>query len=72
MAWTFLVVAGILNYLGHGIEIYGWVCRLCASVGTVIGHGRQYGLYVMGLPGNPDRTAYTVWTIIGAVGTVLR
>ena len=42
------------DYLGHGIEIYGWVYPFVAECWHRRGHGRQYDLSVVRPPGDTD------------------
>jgi quaternary ammonium compound-resistance protein SugE len=72
MAWLYLIIAGL-------IEV-GWALGLKASQGftrpgvsilTVAGMILSFVLLSQAMKTLPVGTAYTVWTGIGAVGTVI-
>ena len=72
MAWTLLVVAGIFEIIwATGLKYTDGFTRLWPSVGTVVAMGVSMICLSLAFRVIPMGTAYTVWTGIGAVGTVL-
>ncbi|MCW5783779.1 MAG: quaternary ammonium compound efflux SMR transporter SugE [Nitrospirales bacterium] len=72
MAWTFLVVAGIFEIIwATGLKYTDGFTRLWPSVGTVVAMAVSMVCLSLAFRVIPMGTAYTVWTGIGAVGTVL-
>ena len=72
MAWTFLVVAGIFEIIwATGLKYTDGFTRLWPSVGTVVAMAVSMICLSLAFRVIPMGTAYTVWTGIGAVGTVL-
>ena len=72
MAWLYLVVAGVLEVVwaytmkqSHGFS------RLVPSVITLVTMVASFGLLSLAMRSLPLRTAYTIWTGIGAVGTCI-
>ncbi|KOP27028.1 molecular chaperone [Hapalosiphon sp. MRB220] len=72
MAWTYLFIAGLLEI--------GWAIALKYTVGfskpipsifTVLCMIFSFAFLAIALRSLPVGTAYTVWTGIGAVGTVI-
>ena len=72
MAWTLLVVAGIFEIIwATGLKYTDGFTRLWPSVGTVVAMAVSMICLSLAFRVIPMGTAYTVWTGIGAVGTVL-
>ena len=72
MAWTLLVVAGIFEIIwATGLKYTDGFTRLWPSVGTVVAMAVSMVCLSLAFRVIPMGTAYTVWTGIGAVGTVL-
>lgn len=72
MAWLILVVAGLFETSwAVGLKYSHGFTRLWPSLATVV--SMAISLYLLGvaLRTLPLGTAYTVWTGIGAVGTVI-
>ena len=72
MAWTLLVVAGIFEIIwATGLKYTDGFTRFWPSVGTVVAMAVSMICLSLAFRVIPMGTAYTVWTGIGAVGTVL-
>ncbi|WNM58714.1 quaternary ammonium compound efflux SMR transporter SugE [Candidatus Nitrospira allomarina] len=72
MAWTLLVVAGIFEIIwATGLKYTDGFTRLWPSIGTVVAMAVSMMCLSLAFRVIPMGTAYTVWTGIGAVGTVL-
>ncbi|MFZ1744553.1 MAG: quaternary ammonium compound efflux SMR transporter SugE [Nitrospirales bacterium] len=72
MAWTLLVVAGIFEIIwATGLKYTDGFTRLWPSVGTLVAMAVSMICLSLAFRVIPMGTAYTVWTGIGAVGTVL-
>jgi quaternary ammonium compound-resistance protein SugE len=72
MAWTLLLVAGIFEIIwATGLKYTDGFTRLWPSVGTVVAMAVSMICLSLAFRVIPMGTAYTVWTGIGAVGTVL-
>jgi quaternary ammonium compound-resistance protein SugE len=72
MAWTLLVVAGIFEIIwATGLKYTDGFTRLWPSIGTVVAMVVSMICLSLAFRVIPMGTAYTVWTGIGAVGTVL-
>jgi len=72
MAWVYLLVAGLLEVgWAVGLKYTDGFSRLWPSVGTLAAMAGSVWLLSRSLQSLPLGTAYTVWTGIGAVGTVL-
>lgn len=71
MAWTILVVAGLLEVIWAAcLKSAKGFTRPGPSVGFAVGALASVYLLSLALKTLPLGTAYTVWTGIGAVGTV--
>ena len=69
MAWTYLVVAGLLEVAwAIGLKYTHGFTRLWPSVGTLAAMGVSFYLLSRALHTLPVGTGYAVWTGIGAVG----
>jgi quaternary ammonium compound-resistance protein SugE len=71
MAWTYLLIAGLFE-VGWAIGLKyteGFSC-LWPSLATVAAMILSLGFLGLALKELPVGTAYTVWTGIGAIGTV--
>lgn len=72
MAWVILVVAGLFETgWAVGLKESKGFTRPVASAVTVVAMAVSLVLLGVALKSLPLGTAYTVWTGIGAVGTVL-
>lgn len=72
MAWTLLVIAGLLEVVwAIGLKYTAGFTRLWPSVTTVLAMIASVGLLGLAMRSLPIGTAYAVWTGIGAVGTVI-
>ena len=70
MAWTFLLIAGILEIgWAIGMKYTEGFTRPWPSALTIIGMLMSFGLLSQALKQIPVGTGYAVWTGIGAVGT---
>jgi quaternary ammonium compound-resistance protein SugE len=71
-AWVILVIAGVFETgFSIGLKYSEGFTRLWLSVATVIMIALSLGLVGAATQSLPLGTAYTVWTGIGAVGTVV-
>lgn len=72
MAWVVLLLAGLLEIAwAVGLKVSDGLTRLWPAVGTVLAMVASMALLAVAVRTLPLGTAYTVWTGIGAVGTVL-
>ncbi|HEY9899557.1 MAG TPA: quaternary ammonium compound efflux SMR transporter SugE [Pantanalinema sp.] len=72
MAWAWLLIAGICEIVwATGLKYTEGFSKLWPSVGTVIVMIASFVFLAQAMKQLPLGTAYTVWTGIGAVGTVL-
>ena len=72
MAWTMLVVAGVLEIVwAIGLKFTDGFSRLWPSVGTLLAMLASFYLLSRALQTLPVGTAYAVWTGIGAAGTAI-
>lgn len=72
MAWTYLVLAGLLEIVwAVGLKYTVGFTRLVPTVITVTAMAFSLGLLGLALKSIPVGTAYAVWTGIGAVGTAI-
>ncbi len=72
MAWTWLIIAGLLEVAwAIGLKYTQGFTRLWPSVLTVAAMAGSFGLLAQALRTLPLGTAYAVWTGIGTVGTVV-
>ncbi len=72
MAWIVLFVAGLFEVgWAVGLKYTDSFTRLWPSLGTVAAMAVSLFLLSVALKSLPLGTAYTVWTGVGAVGTVL-
>ena len=72
MAWTALVVAGLLEIgWAIGMKYTQGFTRLWPSVGTGLAMVLSFGLLAYALRTIPVGTGYAVWTGIGAAGTAV-
>ena len=72
MAWTYLVIAGLLE-IGWAIGLKYTVgfSRLWPSVATICAMIASFSLLAAALKTIPVGTGYAVWTGIGAAGTAI-
>jgi len=69
MAWTFLIVAGLLECAwAIGLKYTHGFTRLVPSVLTVAAMGLSFLCLSLAMKTIPVGTAYAVWTGIGAAG----
>jgi quaternary ammonium compound-resistance protein SugE len=72
MAWTYLLIAGLLECgWAIGLKYTDGFTRLVPSAATVVAMIASFWLLALALRTIPVGTAYAVWTGIGAVGTAL-
>ena len=72
MAWTYLVIAGLLEIgWAVGLKYTEGFTRLWPTVFTVAALAGSMALLALSLRELPLGTAYAVWTGIGAVGTAV-
>lgn len=72
MAWVILVIAGVFEVLwALGLKSSQGLTRLWPSLFTLLAMVLSFYLLSVALRSIPIGTAYTVWTGIGATGTVI-
>ncbi|MGJ9417423.1 DMT family transporter [Massilia sp. CMS3.1] len=72
MAWTMLVVAGILEVVwAYAMKQSDGFTRLLPSLVTLVVMVASFALLSVSMRTIPLGTAYTVWTGIGAVGAFI-
>ena len=72
MAWTMLVVAGILEVVwAYAMKQSDGFTRLLPSLVTLVVMVASFALLSVSMRTLPLGTAYTVWTGIGAVGAFI-
>jgi quaternary ammonium compound-resistance protein SugE len=72
MAWTALIVAGLLEIgWAIGLKYTQGFTRLWPSLGTGLAMVLSFGLLSYALRTIPVGTGYAVWTGIGAAGTAI-
>jgi len=72
MAWTYLVIAGLLEVIwAVGLKYTEGFTRPVASVITVLAMAASIGFLGLALKSIPVGTGYAIWTGIGAVGTAI-
>jgi quaternary ammonium compound-resistance protein SugE len=72
MAWTYLILAGLLEIgWAVGLKYTAGFSRLGPSVLTIILMAASFGLLAQAVKSIPLGTAYAVWTGIGAAGTAV-
>jgi len=72
MNWAILVVAGIFEVgWAIGLKYTEGFTRLWPSVWTVLAMIISLGLLGIAMKTLPVGTAYSVWVVVGAVGTVV-
>ncbi|MCC7375297.1 MAG: quaternary ammonium compound efflux SMR transporter SugE [Verrucomicrobiales bacterium] len=72
MAWTYLVIAGLLEIgWAIGLKYTDGFSRLWPSVATLCAMIGSFGLLSAALKTIPVGTGYAVWTGIGAAGTAI-
>ena len=72
MAWTYLVIAGLLEIgWAIGLKYTEGFSRLWPSVATLCAMIASFGLLSAALKTIPVGTGYAVWTGIGAAGTTI-
>lgn len=72
MAWTYLLIAGLLEIgWAIGLKYSEGFSRLLPSVLTAIAMVASFAFLGLALRSLPLGTAYAVWTGIGTVGTVV-
>ena len=71
-AWTFLVIAGLLEVVwAIGMKYSEGFTRLAPSIVTIVAAGFSFWLLAMAVKTLPVGTAYAAWTGIGAVGAAV-
>jgi quaternary ammonium compound-resistance protein SugE len=72
MAWTYLVIAGLLEIgWAVGLKYTEGFSRLWPSAGTILAMIASFCLLAAALKQIPVGTGYAVWTGIGAAGTAI-
>ena len=72
MAWTLLLVAGLLEVVwAYTMKLSHGFTRPGASVATIAAMIASFALLSISMRTLPLGTAYTVWTGVGAVGSFL-
>ncbi|MGZ8382454.1 MAG: quaternary ammonium compound efflux SMR transporter SugE [Nitrospira sp.] len=72
MAWTFLLVAGLLEICwAIGLKYSEGFTRLWPTMGTVLAMAASFVCLAQALKTIPVGTGYAVWTGIGAAGTAV-
>ncbi|MCC7191687.1 MAG: multidrug efflux SMR transporter [Phycisphaeraceae bacterium] len=72
MPWLILILAGLLEIVwAVGLKASQGFTRLWPSVWTIVGFAASFALLARAMKSLPLGTAYTVWTGIGAVGSVI-
>lgn len=72
MAWTYLIIAGILEIgWAVGLKFTEGFSRLWPSIATLCTMIASFALLSVALKSIPVGTGYAVWTGIGAAGTAL-
>lgn len=72
MAWTYLVIAGLLEiFWAISLKYTDGFSRLWPSVSTVAGMIASFYFLAQALKTIPVGTGYAIWTGIGAAGTAL-
>ena len=70
MAWTLLIVAGVLEVIwAYFMKVSDGFSKLVPSVLTIIFMIASFALLSYAMKTLPLGTAYTVWTGIGAIGS---
>jgi quaternary ammonium compound-resistance protein SugE len=71
-AWTFLVIAGLLEVVwAIGMKYSEGFTRLAPSTVTIVAAGFSFWLLAIAVKILPVGTAYAAWTGIGAVGAAV-
>jgi quaternary ammonium compound-resistance protein SugE len=71
-AWTFLVIAGLLEVVwAIGMKYSEGFTRLAPSIVTIVAAGFSFWLLATAVKILPVGTAYAAWTGIGAVGAAV-
>jgi quaternary ammonium compound-resistance protein SugE len=72
MAWIYLIIAGIFEVLwAIGLKYTQGFTKLYPSILTILGMSISVYLLSLATKGMEIGTAYSVWTGIGAVGTII-
>lgn len=72
VAWTYLIIAGLLEIVwAIGLKYTEGFTRLWPSVFTIVFMLGSFFLLAQAMKQLPVGTAYAVWTGIGAVGTAI-
>jgi quaternary ammonium compound-resistance protein SugE len=72
MAWLYLILAGILEIgWAIGLRYTDGFSRLWPSIGTILAMVASFICLSQAVKTLPIGLAYTIWTGIGAVGTVI-
>jgi quaternary ammonium compound-resistance protein SugE len=72
MAWTYLVLAGLLEIVwAVGLKYTAGFTRLVPSAITIAAMIFSLGFLGLALKSIPVGTGYAIWTGIGAVGTAI-
>ena len=72
MAWILLIIAGLLEIVwAFAMKLSQGFTRAGASAITLLAMLASFGLLSASMKTLPLGTAYTIWTGIGAIGTLL-
>ncbi|HAV64127.1 MAG TPA: quaternary ammonium compound-resistance protein SugE [Verrucomicrobiales bacterium] len=72
MAWTFLIIAGLLEIgWAIGLKHTQGFSKLWPSLATLLAMVASFALLAQALKTIPVGTGYAVWTGIGAAGTAI-
>lgn len=72
MAWTYLIIAGLLEIIwAIGLKYTVGFTRLWPSIFTVAAMAASFYFLSQALKTIPVGTGYAIWTGIGSVGTVI-
>ncbi|MDF1757362.1 MAG: quaternary ammonium compound efflux SMR transporter SugE [Legionellaceae bacterium] len=72
MAWLCLILAGVFETIwAVGLKYTEGFTKVYPSILTIVAMGFSFFMLSQSLKSLPMGTAYTVWTGIGAVGTVI-
>ncbi|MBA5876269.1 MAG: quaternary ammonium compound efflux SMR transporter SugE [Nitrospira sp. CR1.2] len=72
MAWTFLVIAGLLEVCwAIGLKYTEGFSRFWPTAITLVAMAASFGCLAQALKSIPLGTGYAVWTGIGAAGTAV-
>ena len=72
MAWVFLIFAGLFEIVwAYSMKLSEGFSKLTPSIITIVFMILSFGLLAYAMRTLPLGTAYTIWTGIGAIGSLL-